>query len=218
MKVVLYGATGMIGSRILKELLSRGHHVTTVVRDPSKVAAQPNVSVVKGDLLDADNVVQSVKGAEAVISSYGPPHAPGGQGPDPARLHEMLDSTRSMIAGLRRAGVTRVIMVGGAGSLEVAPGVQILDTPTFPEAYKAAATAHRDAFYLLRQADLNWTYFSPAMLIQPGERTGKFRLGRNELVKDDRGQSSISAEDYAVALVDELEQARHARQRFTIAY
>jgi len=211
MKVVLYGATGTIGSRILKELLSRGHKVTAVVRDPAKLPAQPNVSVVKGDLLDTDNVAQVVKNAEAVVSSYGPPH-------DPARSHELVDSTKSMIAGMRRAGVTRLIMVGGAGSLEVAPGVQVVDAPGFPEQWKSTALAHRDAYHVLREADMNWTYFSPAAMIQPGERTGKFRLGRNALVKNDKGESSISAEDYAVALVDELESARHARQRFTAAY
>ena len=109
-------------------------------------------------------------------------------------------------------------MVGGAGTLEISPGLEIVDSPGFPEAYKGIALAHRDAKNVLRASDLNWTYFSPAMMIQPGERTGKFRLGKDALVSDDKGNSSISAEDYAIALVDEVEQGRHTKQRFTIGY
>jgi len=212
MRVVLYGATGMIGSRILKELLSRGHTVTAVVRDPSKVVAQNNLTIEKGDMLDADNIAKVAKGSDVVISSYGPPTG------DPAKASQLVEATRALIAGVRRAGAPRIIMVGGAGSLEVSPGLQIVDAPTFPEAYKPVALAHRDAFYVMRESDLNWTYFSPAMMIQPGERTGKFRLGKDALVSDDKGNSSISAEDYAIALVDEVEQGRHTKQRFTIGY
>jgi uncharacterized protein len=217
MRVVLYGATGMIGSRILKELLSRGHTVTAVLRDPTKLPAQPNVVVEKGDILDADSVARLAKGSDVVVSSYAPPVIPG-QGPDPAKASLLVDSVRSLISGAKRAGAPRIIVVGGAGSLEVAPGLQVVDSPGFPDAYKPVVLAHREAFYELRKTELNWTYFSPAMTIQPGQRTGKFRLGRNELVKDDKGQSLISAEDYAVALVDEVEQGRHTKQRFTIAY
>jgi putative NADH-flavin reductase len=216
MRVVLYGATGTIGTRILKELLSRGHVVTAVVRDPSKLAAQKDLTIAKGDMLDADDIAKVAKGSDVVISSYGPPSGP--KGPDPTKVNQLVDATRALIAGVRRAGAPRIIMVGGAGSLEISPGLQIVDTPTFPDAYKPAALAHRDAFYVLRDSDLNWTYFSPAMTIQPGERTGKFRLGKDALVSDDKGNSSISTEDYAVALVDEVEQGRHTKQRFTIGY
>jgi putative NADH-flavin reductase len=216
MRVVLYGATGTIGSRILTELLSRGHVVTAVARDPLKLAARNNLTVEKGDMLDADNIAKVAKGSDVVVSSYGPPS--GAQGPDPTKVNQLVDATRALIAGVRRAGAPRIIMVGGAGSLEVAPGLQIVDAPTFPDAYKPVALAHRDAYYVLRESDLNWTYFSPAMMIQPGERTGKFRLGKDALVSDDKGNSSISAEDYAVALVDEVEQGRHTKQRFTIGY
>jgi len=216
MRVVLYGATGTIGSRILKELLSRGHVVTAVVRDPSKLAPQTNLTVEKGDMLDADGIAKTAKGADVVVSSYGPPS--GAQGPDPTKVSQLVDATRALMAGVRRAGAPRIIMVGGAGSLEVSPGLQIVDSPTFPDAYKPVALAHRDAFHVLRESDLNWTYFSPAMSIQPGERTGKFRLGKDALVTDGKGNSSISAEDYAIALVDEVEQARHTKQRFTIGY
>ncbi len=216
MRVVLYGATGMVGTRILQELLSRGHTVTAVVRDPSKLKAQNNLTIEKGDLLDADGIAKLAKGSDVVISSYGPPS--GAQGPDPAKVGQLVDAVRTLISGVRRAGAPRIIMVGGAGSLEVSPGLQIVDAPTFPDAYKPIALAHRDAFYVLRESDLNWTYFSPAMMIQPGERTGKFRLGKDALVSDDKGNSSISAEDYAIALVDEVEQGRHTKQRFTIGY
>ncbi|MGP0075787.1 MAG: NAD(P)-dependent oxidoreductase [Bryobacteraceae bacterium] len=216
MKVVLYGATGMIGSRILKELLARGHKVTAVMRDPSKLEPKNNLTIEKGDLLDPDSIAKLAWGAEVIVSAYAPPSGP--QGPDPSKVNQLVDATRSLIAGARRAGSPRIIMVGGAGSLEISPGLQIVDAPTFPEAYKPVALAHRDAFHVLRESDLNWTYFSPAMMIQPGERTGKFRLGKDALVSDNKGNSSISAEDYAIALVDEVEQGRHTKQRFTIGY
>ena len=216
MKVVLYGATGMIGSRVLKELLARGHKVTAVLRDPSKLEPQNNLTIEKGDMLDADGMAKLAWGAEVIVSSYAPPS--GAQGPDPSKVNQLVDATRALLAGARRAGSPRIIMVGGAGSLEISPGLQIVDAPTFPEPYKPVALAHRDAFHVMRQSDLNWTYFSPAMMIQPGERTGTFRLGKDALVSDDKGASSISAEDYAIALVDEVEQGRHTKQRFTIGY
>ena len=218
MRVVLYGATGMIGSRILKELLSRGHTVAAVLRDPSKLKPQANLTVVQGDMLDADSMAKISKGAGAdvIVSSFAPPVGPNG--PDPAKVGLLSDAARALIDGARRAGAPRIIMVGGAGSLEVKPGLEIVDAPTFPDAYKPVALAHRDAFHILRQSNLNWTYFSPAMMIQPGERTGKFRLGKDALISDEKGNSSISAEDYAVALVDEVEQGRHTKQRFTIGY
>jgi uncharacterized protein len=211
MRVVLYGSTGMVGSRILKELLSRGHTVTVVARDPSKIAAQKDVTVAQGDILDADNIAKVAKGADVVISAYGPPS-------DPAKMGLLVDAARALIAGVRRAGAPRIIMVGGAGSLEVSPGLQAVDAPGFPDDYKPIALAHRDAYFVLRESDLNWTSFSPAMLIQPGERTGKFRLGRDAVVTDEKGNSAISAEDYSIALVDEAEQGRHTKQRFTIGY
>src|SRR5579863_7737696 len=125
MRVVLYGATGMIGSRILKELLSRGHTVTAVLRDPAKLPAQPNVVVEKGDILDADSVARLAKGSDVVVSSYAPPVIPG-KGPDPAKVSLLVDSVRSLISGAKRAGAPRIIVVGGAGSLEVAPGLQVV--------------------------------------------------------------------------------------------
>jgi hypothetical protein len=209
MKVVLFGASGMIGSRILDELARRGHAVTAVARHPEKVQASNGAKVVQGDVTDPASVAAVARGADAAISAYAPPRSDPGQ---------ILDATRSLLAGLKQAGVRRLISVGGAGSLEVAPGVQLVDTPEFPSGWMAIALAHRDVLPILKQSDLDWTYFSPAALIEPGLRTGKFRLGGTRLVANDRGESRISVEDYAVALVDELENAQNIRKQFTAAY
>lgn len=208
MNVVLFGATGMIGSRVLSELLSRGHKVTAVVRNTSKVPNEPGVKAVKGDLLNTAAVAEIMKGADAVISAYSP-------GPNATAI---VDATKSLISGLKQAGVKRLIEVGGAGSLFVAPNVRLVDAPDFPAEWKPIALAHGEALEVLRKSDLDWTYFSPAAFVQPGERTGKFRLGKVTLLTDEKGNSRISAEDYAIALADELENPKHIRQRFTIAY
>jgi uncharacterized protein len=208
MNVVLFGATGMIGSRVLKELVSREHKVTAVVREPSRVPTEPSVKAVQGDVLNPASVAEIVKGADAVISAY----SPG------STTAAVVDATRSLIAGLTQAGVRRFIEVGGAGSLFVAPNVRLVDAPNFPAEYKEIALAHGEALEVLRHSDLDWTYFSPAAFIQPGERTGKFRLGEDTLIADEKGNSQISAEDYAIALVDELEKPNYIRRRFTIGY
>ncbi len=208
MNIVLYGASGMIGSRILKELLHRGHTVTAVVRNPERVTVL-GAYIVLGDILDPSTVAATAKGREAAISAYAPPRD------DAAALWA---ATHSLLAGLATAGVRRLIVVGGAGSLEVAPGLQLVDTQVFPAQWKAIALAHRDALALLKSSNLDWTCFSPAGLIEPGERTGKFRLGGTQLVTGADGESRISAEDYAIALADELEKPQHVRQQFTVAY
>jgi uncharacterized protein len=209
MKVVLFGASGMIGSRILDELVRRGHMVTAVARHPEKIKPAHGLKAVCGDVTDPASVAATVQASDAVISAYSPPRT------DPGML---VEAARSLITGLGKAGVRRLILVGGAGSLEVAPGVQLVDTPTFPDAWMAIALAHRDVLPVLKSADLDWSYFSPAALIEPGQRTGRFRLGGTRLVANDHGESKISAEDYAIALVDELEHPRHLRQQFTAAY
>ncbi len=208
MNVVLFGATGMIGSRVLKELFSRGHTVTAVARDPSRVPNEPGVKAVQGDVLNTAQVAEIVKGSDAVISAYSPVQNP----------EVLVDATKSLIAGLKQAAVKRFIEVGGAGSLFVAPNVRLIDAPNFPAEYKEIALAHADALEVLRNSDLDWTYFSPAAFIQPGERTGKFRLGEDTLIADEKGNSRISAEDYAIALVDEVENPKYIRKRFTIGY
>ncbi len=209
MKVVLFGASGMIGSRILAELVRRGHSVLAVVRHPDNVPAATGVTAVQGDVTDRASVAARAHGADAAISAYSPPRTNPGS---------LVEAIRALVAGLTDAGVRRLIVVGGAGSLEIAPGIQLVDTPEFPPAWMGIALAHRDAIPVLKQADLDWSYFSPAGLIEPGQRTGKFRLGGTRLVANDRGESKISVEDYAVALVDELENPRHVRQQFTVGY
>lgn len=208
MKIALFG-TGMIGSRIAREALSRGHQVTVVARTPGKLPKDLAVREVRGDARDVDSIVQAVRGHDAVISAVG-----AGTGEQSG----LLAATRALLQGVKQAGVPRLLVVGGAGSLEVKPGVQLVDLPDFPAAYKAPALAHREVLNLVRQADLDWTYLSPAAVIAPGERTAKFRLGGDQLVADAKGESRISAEDYAVAMVDEVEQPRHIRKRFTLGY
>ncbi|HEY4050326.1 MAG TPA: NAD(P)H-binding protein [Acidobacteriaceae bacterium] len=208
MKVTLYGASGMIGSRILNELLSRQHDVIAVVRHPSKIT-RTDVEVHTGEVLDLRSVVETTKGADAVISAYAPPEN---------ATRQLAAATRSLLSALEQARVRRFLMVGGAGNLEVAPGVPIVDTPQFPPQWISHGLAHKEALSILRQSDLDWTSFSPAALIQPGERTGTFRLSGNTFMTDHDGQSSISAEDFAVALVDELEHPYHLRQVLGVVY
>ena len=209
MNVTLFGATGNTGTRILKELLSRGHQVTAVVRDPAKLPPQPGLTCRQGDLSDIAQVADAVRGTEAVVSAYGPGlNAPG----------DLVGATERLVAGLKQAGVQRLLMVGGAGSLEVAPGVQLLDSGYLPEEWKPIAFAHRDALEILKASDLDWTSLCPAGYFEPGQRTGVFRLGKDNLVANEKGESRISMEDYAIAMVDELEKHAHSRQRFSVGY
>jgi uncharacterized protein len=213
MKLALFGASGTIGQRILREALRRGHTVTAIVRDPSRLTDQhPHLKAVAGDVLDPARVAAAVAGHEAVLSAYGPS---GGAGAE-----TIAAAARALIAGLKAAGVTRLVVVGGSGSLEVAPGLKLIDTPQFPEAWKPLAQAHAEALAIYRTAgtDLEWSYLSPAAFLEPGARTGSFRLGGDQLLTDAEGQSRISAEDYAIAFLDEVEHPRHVRQRFTAAY
>lgn len=212
MKIAVYGAGGRIGQRITTEALSRGHEVTALVRDPAQVTlTHPQLTMVQGNALDADGISAQVAGHDAVVSAMGANRQAG-------NYHILVDAAHALIDGLTRAGVQRLLIVGGAGSLEVAPGMQLVDSPEFPEAWKPGALAHRDALHVYQKADLDWTYFSPAGLIEPGERTGKYRLGTDQLVTDSDGKSWISMEDYAVALLDELENPQFIRRRYTAAY
>lgn len=208
MKVILYGASGMIGSRILDELVSHQHEVIAVARHPSRITRR-DVEARAGDVLDSRAVAETVKGADAVISAYAPPED---------ATHRLVDATQSLLEALQKAQVRRFLMVGGAGNLEVAQGIPIVDTPHFPPQWRSHGLAHKEAFSVLRQSDLDWTSVSPPALIEPGQRTGKFRLSGNTFIADENGRSSISAEDYAVALVDELERPRHVRQLVGVLY
>ncbi|WP_345948100.1 NAD(P)-dependent oxidoreductase [Mucilaginibacter sp. PAMB04274] len=212
MKIAVFGASGKIGSRIVNEALSRGHYVTAVVRHPENYNPDKlNLKVSKGDLFDSQEVETGAFDHDVVVSAYNNTH-----GAPASTIYEVVVP---LLNGVRQAGVKRLIIVGGAGSLEVAPGVQLVDTPDFPEAYKAAALAHREALKLYQQEqEVEWTYVSPAAEIAPGERTGAFKTATNQLIVDQQGHSFISMEDYAVAIVDEIEQSKHIRERFTVGY
>jgi putative NADH-flavin reductase len=213
MKIALIGATGFVGSEVLKELLSRGHQVTALARNPEKLAGQLGLKVVKADALDAAQVAAAVEGHDAVVDSYNP-------GWSEPRIHDVfLQGTRAILDGVKRSGVKRVLVVGGAGSLFVAPGVQLVDTPHFPAEYKQGALAAREALNQIRnETSLDWTFLSPAALLAPGPRTGKFRIGAEELLMDGDKPAGLSVADLAVAIVDEIETPKHIRKRFTAAY
>ncbi len=216
MKIVLFGATGNVGKRITAEALRRGHDVVGVVRDPNAVATPDDrVTLIRGDATDAASVATVVRGCDAVVSAISPrPNARGLPAP------RLTDNVRALIDGLRKAGVKRVLYVGGAGSLEVAPGQQLMDQPGFPEMYMAEAMEGREALAMWRgeAAGLDWTYLSPAAEIGPGERTGQYRTTDDRFLADTSGKSFISFEDYAVAVLDELEQPKHVGRRFGVAY
>lgn len=203
MKIALIGATGNAGSRILAELVRRGHQVTAIVRNPGKVPALTNVAARQGDVFDVDGLGQILSGHDAAISS----------------VHFTASDPSKLIEAVKKSGVKRYLVVGGAGSLQVAPGVRLVDTPQFPAAHKTEALKGADFLELLRQEnELDWTFLSPSAMFVPGARTGKFRLGTDNLLADDKGNSSISFEDYAIALANELEKPAHSRQRFTVGY
>jgi putative NADH-flavin reductase len=216
MKIVLFGATGNVGQRIAREALSRGHQVIGVVRDPSAVQSpDARVTLVKGDATNARSVADLARGADAVVSAISPrPNARGLPAP------RLADNARALIAGLRDAGVKRVLFVGGAATLEVATGEQLLDQPGFPEIYKAEAIEGREALGVWRAEakGLDWTYLSPAVEIGPGERTGRYRTTGDQALFDAQGKSFISYDDYAVAVLDELERPQHVGRRFGVAY
>lgn len=203
MTIAHIGATGKVGGKILEELLRRGHAVTAISRHPEKVPTGANVKAVRGDVDDPDELGALLKGHDAVISSA--PFVPG--------------TSPKLVDAIRQSGVKRYIAVGGAGSLEVAPGKLLKDSGKIPPEWLPAVNEGAELLKLLRSdGQLDWTFFSPAAFIGPGERTGKFRLGDDQLITATDGKSSISYDDYAIALVDELERPQHIRKRFTIGY
>lgn len=212
MKIALIGATGFIGSQLLQEAVQRGHQVTALVQHPEKVPPLPGVQAQAIDVLDTAALSQALRGHEVVISAFSG-HAQADV------LAYFLRGFQSILSAAKAAAAPRLLVVGGAGSLEVAPGVSLLDTPQFPAEWKASAEGARQALNLLRaEAELDWTLLSPAAMLAPGERTGVFRLGGDQLLSDAQGQSRISVADYAVAMLDEMEKPAHRRQRFSVAY
>ena len=213
MKVALIGATGFVGTPVLAELLNRGHQVTVLARNPGKLAAQPGLTVVAADALDAAQVAAAVAGHDAVVSAYNP-------GWSEPQIHDLfLQGSDAIVEGVKRAGLKRLLVVGGAGSLFVAPGVQLVDTPPFPPQYKQSALAAREALNRLKlEATLDWSFVSPPIGLAPGARTGQYRTGLDNLLPGvGDAPAGISVADLAVAMVDELETPRHVQQRFTVA-
>jgi putative NADH-flavin reductase len=203
MKIAIIGASGNAGTRIVAEALRRGHHVTAIARNSGASDADASVTWKTADLADPDAIAATLAGNDVTILSV------------PFRT---TDFTRAL-DGIRRSGVTRLLVVGGAASLEVAPGQVLLDTPDFPDFIKPEAEPARQALNRLREeSELDWTFLSPSMMFGPGERTGQFRLGSDTLLTAEDGQSHISYEDYAIALLDEVETPRHSRARFTVGY
>jgi uncharacterized protein len=203
MKIAIIGATGNVGTRLVNEALSRHHAVTAIARDTSKLTRRTGLSATLGDVTKPDALLPLLKGHDAIISSL------RFQGIDPQQLIELA----------RSSGVKRFLVVGGAASLEIAPGQILLDSPHFPPAYKPEASAAKAFLDALRNVkDLDWTFLSPSVFFGPGERTGKFRLADNTLLTAVDGKSSISYEDYAVAMFDEIENPKHIRARFTVGY
>jgi uncharacterized protein len=209
MNVVVYGATGHSGSEIVKELVRRGHKVTVVARNVDSLKGQPGVTAKTDDLSNVDAIAAIIKGADAVVSAYAPPMD---------QTDALVDVTRRQIEAVKKAGGPRLLVVGGAGLLEVAPGVTLIKSGHLPAEYLPIAASHEKALGVLRASDINWTYLSPAAYFVPGERTGKFRLGTKELIADAKGESNISFADYAIALVDEIERPAHERASFSVGY
>jgi putative NADH-flavin reductase len=210
MNIALLGASGNIGKRILSEALSRGHSVTAIVRHPEKITDKHERLVVqKGDVLDQNALTNLIQGFDVLVSAIAP---------DTGNLQNFVVAAKNLVTAVKQAGVKRLVVVGGAGSLEVSPGVRLVDTPAIPESWKPMVRSHIDALDVYRDSHIDWTFFSPAGTIEPGERTGIFRLGETRLVTDAKGESRISMEDYAVAMVNEIEKAAHIRKQFTIGY
>jgi putative NADH-flavin reductase len=202
MKVAVVGGTGRAGSQIVEELARRGHSVVVIARNVDKVAPGPNIATRSVDMHDKPALVDALKGADAVVSAVRFSDATPGE----------------LIGAVKAAGAPRYLVVGGAASL-MTPGGRLFDSPHFPEAYKAEAGAGAAFLDTLRaESDLDWTFLSPSMIFDGSERTGAFRLGKDDLLTAADGKSSISFPDYAIAMADEIETPKHRRARFTVGY
>ncbi|HEU4634666.1 MAG TPA: NAD(P)H-binding protein [Edaphobacter sp.] len=210
MNVVVYGATGNAGSEIVKELLRRGHTVTGVARKVESLKGHAGVTAKTDDLSSVDGIAEVIKGADVVVSAYQPPAD---------NTDALIDVTKRQLEAVKKAGVPRLVVVGGAGQLEVAPGVTLIKSGYLPAEYMPIALSHEKAAEVLKESSgVNWTYIAPAAYFVPGERTGKYRTGTNNLVSDEKGESRISFADYAIALVDEIEKRKHERALFSVGY
>lgn len=206
MKIALLGATGFVGSALLREALDRGHSITAIVRHPEKLEKRDRLVAKAGDVYDTTLLATLLGGHDAVISAFNP----GWKNPD--LYDDQVRGTASIIAAIKKAGIRRILWVGGAGGLEIKPGVRVVDNPGFPDWVRPGSLATIDALEQLRkEPQLEWSYLAPSANLQPGQRTGSFRLGGDQLLVDASGQSRISVEDYAVAMIDELEHPPHLR-------
>jgi len=211
MQLVIFGASGTLGTRLISEALIRGHEITAIARNvaPLQERNRP-IRCVAGDATDPSSVAAVAADADAALSAV-TQHA------QPAML---VDAARALLEGLGRVGVERLVVAGGAGSLQVAGGQRLMDTPDFHEEWKPEAAAQADALAVYEAYDgpVQWSYVSPGALLEPGERTGRYRLGDDELLVDEQGRSRITMEDFAIAMLDEVENPRHAGRRFTAAH
>ena len=209
MKVALIGPAGNIGSRILQEALNRGHEVTAIVHSKEPPLDRPKLTKKKGDIHDPEALAPILAGHDAVIASYN------------LSLPKGAEGARSIVEAVRKSGVKRLLWVGGAGTMDATPGTALVDMPGFPEEVRPHALPMRE-FYndvLKNETVFDWTFFAPAVIIQAGERTGEFRVQAELILQgSDGGPSKISYEDYAVAMVDELERPSHTGKRFTVGY
>lgn len=214
MKIAIIGATGFVGSAVLNEGLSRGYEITAIARDTSKItSSNQKLKAVAADVYDSQALTKILAGHDAVVNTFNAGWT------NPNLYSDFIKGSESIQRAIKLSGVKRLLVVGGAGSLEIAPGLQLVDSPQFPAEFKAGATAARDYLNTIKKEnDLDWTFLSPAIHLHPGERTGVFRLGTDQPVFDEKNQSAISVQDMAVAIMDELEQNRFIKKRFTLGY
>jgi uncharacterized protein len=213
MKIALIGATGYVGGFILKEALSRGHEITAIARHREKLPEDKKVKGLIADILIEKDISKHLSGNDAVISAYNPGWK------NPYIFEESIKGTKVIINSTKEAGVKRLLIVGGAGSLEIRPGVQLVDTPDFPKEFKDGALGAREALNMLKSENvLDWTFISPSMMLEPGTRTGKYRIGTDALLVNDKGESRISTQDLAAAILDEIENPKFIKKRFTVGY
>ncbi|MBV8388516.1 MAG: NAD(P)-dependent oxidoreductase [Mucilaginibacter sp.] len=214
MNIALIGATGFVGSAVLNEALNRGYKVTAIARDTSKVNTKnDNLTLVTADVYDTEALAKVLKDHDAVVNAFNAGWT------NPNLYDDFIKGSESIQQAVKLSGVKRLLVVGGAGSLEIAPGVQLVDTPEFPAQWKSGATAARDYLNIIKKEnDLDWTFLSPAIQLHPGARTGVFRLGTDQPVFDADHKSEITVEDMAVAIIDELEKNQFIRKRFTLGY
>jgi putative NADH-flavin reductase len=209
MRVVLYGATGRAGSRILQELRRRGHRVTGVTRDGKAPSDFSDVDWKVDDLSSADRIAKTIEGADALVSAYAPP---------PDATDSLVGVCERLAEAVARGGSGRLLVVGGAGVLKVAPGVTLIESGKLPPEWMPIAVSHARALEALRASHADWTYISPAAFFEPGERTGSYRASKDTLLTDAQGESRISMEDYAIAMVDEMERGSHRRESFAVGW